>query len=745
MRQRHIFGKLAVVGVFAALLSLAAGKSFAAGTWETKAPMPTAMVFPAGTGVIDGKLYLDGGSCCDQPQPKLLQVYDPAADSWSLRTPEDISRCAGASGVIDGKLYVAGGSIQCDSGNTTNLLSVYDPATDTWQTRQAMPTPRNSAAGAVVGGKLYVFGGMQACAPCTAMNTVEVYDPATDQWTSRAPMPTARSSLGAAVVNGKIYVIGGATTTAAGTVEVYDPSTDTWDTTKTPMPTARGSFGTGVINGQIHVVDGGNDCCVLTTHEVYNPTTDTWTTDVSSPTTRSGIVAEVIAEKLYVTGGYIPFVRQPALEVFTPNVPPTADAGPHQTVNEGILVTLDGSASSDPDGSSLTYTWSQIAGSPVTLSDIHSAFPTFSAPSVGPGGETLTFQLVVNDGKTDSEVDTVDVTIKNVNGIPVAEAGGDQTVKEGSVVMLDGSNSFDPDGELITYSWVQTSGPAVTLSDPAASQPTFTAPFVGVSGATLLFELTVNDGIDDSTPDAVRVFVENVNHAPFANAGTDQTRNEGTLVTLDGTGSNDPDGDPIIAYSWTQIAGPAVTVSDPNSATPSFTAPVTGPGGATLIFELAVNDGLLPNEPAVSEPDERVTINVVNVNDPPLCSAAQPSPAILWPPNHKLLLVTIGGATDPNNDHVQIIITGVMQDELVNGLGDGDTSPDAVIQGSSVLLRSERSGNGNGRVYRVNFTASDAQVTGGSCTGSVEVAVPHSMKPGFDAVDDGQLYDSTQP
>jgi hypothetical protein len=76
-------------------------------------------------------------------------------------------------------------------------------------------------------------------------------------------------------------------------------------------------------------------------------------------------------------------------------------------------------------------------------------------------------------------------------------------------------------------------------------------------------------------------------------------------------------------------------------------------------------------------------------------------------------------------------------------LGDGDTAPDAVIQGSQVLLRAERSGNGDGRVYSTQFSANDGQ--GGACTGSVNVGVPHDMKASNAAVDSGQNYNSTQP
>ncbi len=128
-------------------------------------------------------------------------------------------------------------------------------------------------------------------------------------------------------------------------------------------------------------------------------------------------------------------------------------------------------------------------------------------------------------------------------------------------------------------------------------------------------------------------------------------------------------------------------------------------------------------------------------NDDPDCSTAAPSVATLWPPNHKMRSVTIGGVTDPDGDDVTVTITGIFQDEPVNGLGDGDTSPDGAGVGTSTAeVRAERSGTGDGRVYHIMFTAEDGK--GGSCTGEVLVTVPHDQR-GAAAVDQGALFDST--
>jgi CSLREA domain-containing protein len=136
-----------------------------------------------------------------------------------------------------------------------------------------------------------------------------------------------------------------------------------------------------------------------------------------------------------------------------------------------------------------------------------------------------------------------------------------------------------------------------------------------------------------------------------------------------------------------------------------------------------------------------VTLTVTPVNDPPVCSTAEPSTLIFWPPDNEFNAIRILGVTDPEGTPVTITINRIFQDEPV---GSGSLAPDGRGLGSSIAqIRSERDGSGDGRVYHIYFTASDGM--GGACSGQVRVGISDNQGAGIDPIDDGSLYDSTVP
>jgi hypothetical protein len=303
------------------------------------------------------------------------------------------------------------------------------------------------------------------------------------------------------------------------------------------------------------------------------------------------------------------------VNVTAENQPPLADAGPDQTVREGETVTLDGSASEDPDGSIISYLWHQTGGTAVTLSNITVPQPSFAAPAITGTSETLTFELTVTDDQGLRHTDRVTVNITHISQSPVANAGPDQTAEEGDIVILDGSASADPDGEIVSYQWRQTGGSIlVKLSNAASAQSMFVAPEVESAGAALRFELLIidNDGLRHS--DKITVTVLHLNRAPLADAGPDQTVNEGETVTLDASNSSDPD-DGIASYLWRQTEGTRVNLSSSTAPAPVFAAPEISSESESLIFVVTVTDK------SGAQTSDQVRITVRYQNRPPVADA----------------------------------------------------------------------------------------------------------------------------
>ncbi len=136
--------------------------------------------------------------------------------------------------------------------------------------------------------------------------------------------------------------------------------------------------------------------------------------------------------------------------------------------------------------------------------------------------------------------------------------------------------------------------------------------------------------------------------------------------------------------------------------------------GATDSRDFPTTAGAFDTTPG----DHRPFVTKFDINEPPDCSHVTATPNMLWPPNHKLVPVSLAGATDPDGDQVTFTITGVTQDEPTG------RKPDALLGAGSneVSLRATRSGAG--RVYRIAYKATDGR--GGECSGTATVGVPHN-------------------
>jgi hypothetical protein len=328
-------------------------------------------------------------------------------------------------------------------------------------------------------------------------------------------------------------------------------------------------------------------------------------TTLAKPTFVADVAGSYVAQ-LIVSDQYNSSAPS-TVTVSTQIAPPTANAGPNQTITTGATVQLDGSHSTDPNGFTLTYQWSFVsvpAGSSATLVNPTTVNPTFVADKVG----DYVVQLIVNDGHLSSTASQV--KISDVYTAPTANAGPNQSIEVETLVHLDGSHSTDLQGYPLTYSWTILSAPNgshATLTNPTSVNLTFRPDELG----DFIIQLIVNDGVASSTPSTVTISTNDV--APVAQPGSAQTVTVGQTVTLDGTGSIDSDGQ-ALTYSWsitTKPTGSNAAFAGAASAHPTFIADLPG----DYVVQLVVNDGFLSSAPA--------TVHISSNDVPPVANPGQ--------------------------------------------------------------------------------------------------------------------------
>jgi Secretion system C-terminal sorting domain/PKD domain len=301
------------------------------------------------------------------------------------------------------------------------------------------------------------------------------------------------------------------------------------------------------------------------------------------------------------------------------NQNPLADAG--GDINLVLPVnstTLNGTASTDPDGTITIYAWTKISG-PATFTIANAGIASTGVSNLVQGVYSFRLQVTDNAGATsaDTVIVTVDVVAPPANLPPVANAGTDISITlPVNTTTLNGTGSSDPDGTITNYSWTKISGPAqFSIASPAAASTALNNLVQGV----YLFRLRVTDNSNARTSDTVKVTVNPAppppNQAPIANAGADITITLPTnTATLDGSASSDPDGS-ITSYAWTKISGPAqFTIANGSTTSTGVSNLVQG----VYSFRLQVTD----NSGATASDTVKVTVNAVPPgNQPPIANA----------------------------------------------------------------------------------------------------------------------------
>lgn len=267
------------------------------------------------------------------------------------------------------------------------------------------------------------------------------------------------------------------------------------------------------------------------------------------------------------------------------NQPPIANAGPDQTVFVNETVTFNGSGSSDPDGSIISYSWN--------FGDSHTGTGVNTTHSYVAAG-TYTVILTVTDNEGATDTDTCIITVNETNNPPVLNPIGNKTVNEGSLLTFTVSGS-DPDGDTLTYSASGLPSGATFVGQTFSWTPNYN------QAGSCPVTFTVSDGsLTDN--EAITITVNNVNRPPVLNPIGNKTVNEGSLLTFTVSGS-DPDGDSL-TYSAINLPSGATFSGQTFSWTPNNNQ------SGTYQVTFRVSDGSLTDE-------ETITITVNDVNLPP--------------------------------------------------------------------------------------------------------------------------------
>ena len=310
-------------------------------SWAAKTAMPQGgAVYGAAT--VNGKIYAFGAYIYNGTVFPTSEEYDPASDTWTKKPPMPTLRINFATTVYENKIYTIGGQqrpMRNSSDAPVNMVEVYDPATDSWSTKTALPTPRAYMQAGFANGKIYVFGGWTNPESPTYgyVNATEIYNPQTDTWSLGAAIPYPIHSYALATLDNKIYLMGGNERVLAiaggfdyptvNRMLIYDPATNTW-TIGASLPIAVRAV-TGATTGitapeAIYVFGENTDRGSRTFTQVYDPKSNSWLNGTESPEFSTSSALAVLNDTFFLMrGSYSEFIPS-----YVPWDPPESNPPP---------------------------------------------------------------------------------------------------------------------------------------------------------------------------------------------------------------------------------------------------------------------------------------------------------------------------------------------------------------------------------------------------------------------------------
>jgi hypothetical protein len=370
----------------------------------------------------------------------------------------------------------------------------------------------------------------------------------------------------------------------------------------------------------------------------------------------------------------------------------TVTEGDSGTKNAVFTVVLSASAAGP-----VTVDYATADGSAKDAGDYTSASGTLT---FSPGELSKQVTVAIAGDTLDEPHETYSLELSNPLGATIADGRGAGTILDNdplvSLSVIDVSRSENNGPATFTLSLSRASGKVVTVAYATADGSAGTPGDYASRSATLVFpagETSKSVSVpltDDQVPEPDETFTLSLSNAVNATLADGQA--VGTIVDDDASPPPPPPPD--------QNPPPPPPPPDENPPPPP---PAQDP---------PPDDPPDEEEPPQQEPPQ-------DLNHAPDCSAVKPWPERLWPPNNRLRLVTIGGATDSDGDDVTYEITSVTQDEV------GRWWPDArrASKPNQIWLRAQRLGKGDGRIYRIEYKAADGH--NGSCGGTAVVQVPH--------------------